>query len=93
MPPPRKIEIGEALDSPTPSRLPSLVVNKVDGFAHCQHEEQLPEVVAVFELRKLAFLGPAIEALEGADRHVFLVGHATGDAPQTGPASPTSLPK
>ena len=83
-----QVEIGEALDPPAPSRLSSLVVHQVDGLAHRQHEQQLPEIVAVFELRKLASLGPAIEALEGAERHVLLVGHATGDAPETGPRQP-----
>ena len=83
-----QVEIGEALDPPAPSRLPSLVVHQVDGLAHRQHEQQLPEIVAVFELRKLASLGPAIETLEGAERHVFLVGHATGDAPQADPRQP-----
>ena len=45
----------------------------VNGLASGNQDEQVPEVVAVLELGKLALFGAAVETVEGAQRHVFLV--------------------
>jgi hypothetical protein len=43
-------------------------------------EQQMPEVVAVVELREAAFLRATKEAVEGAEGHVLLVSHAARGA-------------
>ena len=37
----------------------------VDGLAHGEDEQELPEVVAALELGELAAFGAAVEAVEG----------------------------
>ena len=50
--------------------------DQVDGLAHGQDEEEPPEVVAVLEPGELPPLGAAVEAVEGGEGDVLLVGQA-----------------
>jgi hypothetical protein len=43
-----------------------------------QHHEQPPQAVPVVQIREVALLGAAEEAVKGAQDHVLLVGHAPG---------------
>src|SRR5271157_1116488 len=67
---------------------PTLVAHLVDRLAHGDDGQQLPKVVAVVELRELAAFGPLIEALEGAEGHILLVGRAARGAPEPGAGEP-----
>ena len=69
---------------------PTLVAHQVDRLAHGDDDQQLPKVVAVVELRELAAFGPLIEALEGTEGHILLVGRARGVPRRWARASPTS---
>src|SRR5271166_1303794 len=62
----------------------TLAAYQVDRLAHGDDDQQLPKVVAVVELRELAAFGPLIEALEGAESHILLVGRAARGAPEMG---------
>ena len=73
----RALQVGQGQHPAAAAGGAALVLGEVDGLAHRQDEEQLPEVVAVLEPGELARLGAAAEAVEGAQRHVLLVG---GDA-------------
>jgi hypothetical protein len=55
---------------------------QIAGLAVGQQHEQLPEVVAVVQLRKAALRGGAAEAVEGTQGDIFLVGGAAGQAGQ-----------
>src|SRR5208337_1503798 len=67
---------------------PTLVAYQVDRLAHGDDNQQLPKVVAVVELRELAAFGPLIEALEGAEGHILLVGRAPRGALELGAGKP-----
>src|SRR5208337_81403 len=67
---------------------PTLVAHQVDRLAHGDDDQQLPKVVAVVELSELAAFGPLIEALEGTEGHILLVGRASRGAPELGAGEP-----
>jgi hypothetical protein len=56
--------------------------NQVDGLARGDDDQQSPQVVPVFQPRKPPLLGAATEAVEGRQRHVFLVGCPPGQVAQ-----------
>ena len=49
----------------------------VQCFAFGDLPQQLPQMVAIVQLRKLALPGPPKERLAGADNNVLLVGHSS----------------
>jgi hypothetical protein len=53
-------------------------VGQIAGLAVGEQHEQLPEIVAVVELRKAALLRGPAEAVEGTQGDIFLVGGAAG---------------
>jgi hypothetical protein len=58
------------------------VLYQVDRLAHGQDEQELPQVVAILEPGEQAALGPVVEAVEGAQHDILLVGHGPGSIPQ-----------
>src|SRR5271157_2343994 len=67
---------------------PTLTAHQVDRLAHGDDDQQFPKVVAVVEPRELAAFGPLIEALEGAEGHILLVGRAARGTPELGAGEP-----
>src|SRR5262249_40459789 len=53
--------------------LPSFVPAQFIRLAPNDGQQEVPHIVAVVELGKVAGLGPAAEAVEGAEGHVLLV--------------------
>jgi len=72
---------------------PTLVLDKVGGFAGGDRDQHPPEVVAVVEPGKPAVLGPPAEAVEGAQRRSSSSAAARGAAPSRARASRTKPAK
>ena len=64
------------------------MLDQVDRLAHGDDEQELPEVVAVVQAGEPAGLGAAVEAVEGAQRHVLLVGRPPRRGPEPGAGQP-----
>jgi hypothetical protein len=56
---------------------PALVAADMSGFPDGDSHEKPPQVIAAAQVREPALLSMAAEQVEGAESHVFLVGHAT----------------
>jgi hypothetical protein len=63
-----------------PALLPRLTANHHGGRANREGCQQLPKIVAIAQLGKLASSGAFTEALRGTDRHVFFVERPTAVA-------------
>ena len=76
-----EVQLGLLPGRPSPGAAPGLAglaARQVDGLAHGEDEQELPEVVAPLELGELAAFGAAVEAVEGGQGDVLLVGGARG---------------
>src|SRR5262249_12813339 len=71
--------------------LARLVLVQVARLAQRDDHQELPQVVAVVELGEAALLRPAAEAVEGAERHVLLVGDGAAGGPQALPGQAHEL--
>ena len=58
--------------------------DQVVGLAHSDDDQQLPEPVAVGQLRKPAAFRATVETIERTQRHVLFVGEAPADTAQAG---------
>src|SRR5436305_706657 len=61
-------------DLPAASFLPASMLDEVNGLAQGDDHEDTPEIVAVLQKRKFALLNSLAKTVEGAQRHIFLVG-------------------
>jgi len=57
-----------------------LALVQVDGLARGDDDQQRPQVIAIIQFREAALFCPTAEAVEGAQRRVFLVGGAARQA-------------
>ena len=72
----RRLKRRLAQHPATAPLLTGLVAHHEDGLAHRERGQQPPEIVSSAQLGKLALARAVTEALEGTDRHVFLVKRA-----------------
>ena len=58
----------------TGSLLTAFVMDQVNRLAFRKNNQHLPEIITVRKLREPALLDPAVKAIEGRERYIFLVG-------------------
>src|SRR3954453_487876 len=73
--------------------LAALLLDQVGRLARGDQDEQLPQVVAVLQLREAALLGGPAEAVEGVQGHVLLVGRPPRRGPEFGPRQADQPPE
>lgn len=71
--------------------LATIVRQLIHGFSSRDHDQNLPQIVAVLELREATSLDTAVEAVERHQDHVFLVRHTPRSSLQLLSGQPDQL--